>query len=703
MCEMNERDFLPVVHSRRSVRTFRPDPVPREALERILEVGRRAASAANRQPWHFVVAEKSAGHPLHRLLEGRSQVDAPVLIMGLADRRPAWVRKGDGINYAWVDTTIALTEMILAATAEGLGTCWVAAFDPAEARRLLKLPSEVDPVAPGRPRVFRGAAGAAREGPPPVRRASLAGAATSPSRRPLPPSFREIQSRRRRASRILFALLLLFYFAAFQVLWLTLKAFFSVHIVVVLRHPWLTWRDLAMVGSISVIAAALHWWGAMCGGTERILDALGARPLDPDDRFHRQLENVVREMEIAAGTAATEIRVINHTSLNAFAVTDPSGRSTVGVTEGLLAALDRNRLQAVIAHEMTHIREGDTLLATMACSLFGVFAQMLESLRSVKNRDEREARLDLHGARPLADHPRGLPAERRHLAAARVAGRRRRGGADPQPAGAGRGAACHGAARGGPSAPGAGVAVHRLARRRPAGRAGRAPGRPVLHPPAAAPPDHGPCCGWPGSGYGSFDERMRTEDADGGRRAPRWSSRGGRCGQRDAGDPAAGPARRPPTMASWSANSPPAAGAPKGKGRATVPRAAGICASATMRGSPSASAPRAAASCSATGRTTGSCRAVRSGSATTCTSWPSRSRSEHAFRRRTDVENGVPSRRCPDCGDPMRGQHYSYQFFLRVDRCARCRLTWFDPYELELLQIMVERPRPSLLPTADGD
>jgi nitroreductase len=145
--ESERKGFYQVVHSRRSVRRFKPDPVPREALERILEIGHRAASAANRQPWHFVVAEKSPTSILHRLLEGRSMADAPVLIMGLADRRPAWVRKGDGINYAWVDTTIALTEMILAATAEGLGTCWIAAFDDAEARRILRLPETADPVA----------------------------------------------------------------------------------------------------------------------------------------------------------------------------------------------------------------------------------------------------------------------------------------------------------------------------------------------------------------------------------------------------------------------------------------------------------------------------------------------------------------------------------------------------------------------------
>jgi hypothetical protein len=74
-----------------------------------------------------------------------------------------------------------------------------------------------------------------------------------------------------------------------------------------------------------------------------------------------------------------------------------------------------------------------------------------------------------------------------------------------------------------------------------------------------------------------------------------------------------------------------------------------------------------------------------------------------AFRPRPGTVEDVPPRRCPDCGGTMRGQYYSYQFFLRVDRCARCTLTWFDPYELELLQVMVEQPRaPFLPPEIDG-
>ena len=142
-----KNSFYRIIMSRRSVREYLEKEVPLEVLERVLEIGRRAASAANRQPWRFVVARRSEGHPLYELLAGRTLGEAPVLIVGLADRSRAWVRKGDGVNYAWVDVTIALAEMILAATAEGLGTCWVAAFDPAQAGRILELPDDLEPVA----------------------------------------------------------------------------------------------------------------------------------------------------------------------------------------------------------------------------------------------------------------------------------------------------------------------------------------------------------------------------------------------------------------------------------------------------------------------------------------------------------------------------------------------------------------------------
>jgi len=119
--------------------------VERGKLARIMEVGRLAASADNRQPWKFYL--------LHR--EGRERFDdlirknfrgAPVIILACARPQEAWTRRFDGRSYAWLDVGIAVTEMILAATAEGLGSCWVASFDPEGARLALGLGNDLEPV-----------------------------------------------------------------------------------------------------------------------------------------------------------------------------------------------------------------------------------------------------------------------------------------------------------------------------------------------------------------------------------------------------------------------------------------------------------------------------------------------------------------------------------------------------------------------------
>ncbi len=68
-----------------------------------------------------------------------------MVILACADASQAWTRRWDNINYSWVDVAIAVTDMLAAATAEGLGSCWVAAFDPV--RRRLQLPPHLYPVA----------------------------------------------------------------------------------------------------------------------------------------------------------------------------------------------------------------------------------------------------------------------------------------------------------------------------------------------------------------------------------------------------------------------------------------------------------------------------------------------------------------------------------------------------------------------------
>ncbi|MHC5035116.1 MAG: nitroreductase family protein, partial [Planctomycetota bacterium] len=123
-------DFYEVVEQRRSVRAYRDDPVEEEKLERILNAARLAPTAANRQPMQFYVIRDAAMRA--SMLEAYSQkwfAEAPVIICACARPGEAWQRV-DGKNYADVDVTIAMDHLILAATAEGLGTCWIGAFKP---------------------------------------------------------------------------------------------------------------------------------------------------------------------------------------------------------------------------------------------------------------------------------------------------------------------------------------------------------------------------------------------------------------------------------------------------------------------------------------------------------------------------------------------------------------------------------------------
>jgi len=140
-------DFYDVIRQRRSVRAYRNDPIDEEKLARVLEAARLAPSAANRQPWRLLVIRHAGLRA--KLLEAYSQqwfADAPVIVCACARPDEAWQRS-DGKNYGDVDVTIAMDHLILAAAAEGLGTCWIGAFKPDRLREVLALPEGLEPVA----------------------------------------------------------------------------------------------------------------------------------------------------------------------------------------------------------------------------------------------------------------------------------------------------------------------------------------------------------------------------------------------------------------------------------------------------------------------------------------------------------------------------------------------------------------------------
>jgi nitroreductase len=140
-------NFSELVRTRYSVRAYKPDPVEEEKLEQILEAVRLAPTAANRQPFRIVVIHtEGREEELRRIYRRHWFVQAPILLCACGVPAENWVRM-DGKNYNDVDVTIAMDHLILAAADLGLGTCWVAAFDPDAAREILNLPEGVEPVA----------------------------------------------------------------------------------------------------------------------------------------------------------------------------------------------------------------------------------------------------------------------------------------------------------------------------------------------------------------------------------------------------------------------------------------------------------------------------------------------------------------------------------------------------------------------------
>jgi nitroreductase len=140
-------DVLEVIAKRYSARAYKPDPVEDEKLAAVLEAARLAPTAANRQPFRVVVVKTAGRQEELKRIYGRDWfVQAPLVLAVCAVPAEAW-RRMDDKPYDEVDATIAMDHLILAAASLGLGTCWIAAFDPTAAREVLGLPPGVEPVA----------------------------------------------------------------------------------------------------------------------------------------------------------------------------------------------------------------------------------------------------------------------------------------------------------------------------------------------------------------------------------------------------------------------------------------------------------------------------------------------------------------------------------------------------------------------------
>jgi nitroreductase len=136
-------DVLKAIQSRRSVRAYDSREVEEDKLTRVLESGRLSPSAGNRQERRFIVVKDSKTRKM--LSEAaRNQAfvaEAPVVIAACSVETE-YVMSCGQLAYP-IDTAIAVDHMTLAAVAEGLGTCWIGAFDEKKVKEILNVPYNV--------------------------------------------------------------------------------------------------------------------------------------------------------------------------------------------------------------------------------------------------------------------------------------------------------------------------------------------------------------------------------------------------------------------------------------------------------------------------------------------------------------------------------------------------------------------------------
>ncbi len=142
-------DFEQLILQRYSCRHYSPDPVDDQVLEKVLNAARLAPTAANKQPFQIIIIKpENKKEDLLKIYNRDWFVQAPFILTVCSIPEEGWVRHDyDNVNYSTVDAAIVVDHITLQAADLGLGTCWIGAFNPQQAREFLKLPDHVVPIA----------------------------------------------------------------------------------------------------------------------------------------------------------------------------------------------------------------------------------------------------------------------------------------------------------------------------------------------------------------------------------------------------------------------------------------------------------------------------------------------------------------------------------------------------------------------------
>lgn len=143
---MNYSDFMELAGGRYSIRSFDSRPLEREVIDKILEAGRVAPTACNRQPQRIlVVNDEKALEKLRKSTE--CHFNAPAALIVCHDKNECWKRSYDGKSSGDIDAAIVTTHLMLAAQSLGVGTTWVMYFDPEALRAEFDIPEDLEPTA----------------------------------------------------------------------------------------------------------------------------------------------------------------------------------------------------------------------------------------------------------------------------------------------------------------------------------------------------------------------------------------------------------------------------------------------------------------------------------------------------------------------------------------------------------------------------
>ncbi|MFW9848763.1 MAG: nitroreductase family protein [Candidatus Thorarchaeota archaeon] len=151
---MQEMEFFQVVEKRRSIRKYKDNEIPKEDITRMIEAARLAPSTNNTQPWQFLVVKDPETIRLLSAVAGgqRFIAGAKAIVMALANRGASCCPNNPSMWHV-LDTMIATEHLVLAATALGYGSCWVAMLDSRNSQNVtlvknaLRIPDDVDIVA----------------------------------------------------------------------------------------------------------------------------------------------------------------------------------------------------------------------------------------------------------------------------------------------------------------------------------------------------------------------------------------------------------------------------------------------------------------------------------------------------------------------------------------------------------------------------